>query len=216
MKRIKYLVFAACVLAGIASCETYKVQDPEMTAVSEFDGKWVCFGVDEAGDTAVYFIEITNDTYNSSDKLWMTVVNNDPGVGNALFGAPYGYYYLDAIRFKVNCNNSNLTFQCDSTEAIAPYLVNNEYLAQTYYTIGYGAFDEKNCVMGKALVEGGKVTPNAIATGGNQKASAIEFALSRNDVILGKSVVEMKGMKITGWYDDMAEYVDFMYENYPW
>ena len=53
MKRIKYLVLGACVLAGIASCETYKVQDPEMTAVSEFDGKWICFGTTTAQDTAV-------------------------------------------------------------------------------------------------------------------------------------------------------------------
>ena len=62
MKRFTYLVLGACVLAGIASCETYKVQDPEMTAVSEFDGKWICFGTTTAQDTAVYFVEITNDT----------------------------------------------------------------------------------------------------------------------------------------------------------
>lgn len=215
MKRlIIFALTAICVLTGIISCETYKISEPEMTAVSEFDGKWVCFGIDELGDTAVYFIEITNDTYNSTDKLWFTVVNNDPGVGNALFGAPYGYYYLDAIRFKVDCNKSNLTFQCDSTEATAPYLVNNEYLGQTYYTIGYGAFKKKNYVMGKALVEGGKVTPNAVATGGNTKASAIEFTLSRDDIILGASVVSMKGMKITGWEADIQEYADFMNENY--
>lgn len=181
-----------------------------MTAVSEFDGKWVCFGIDEAGDTAVYYIEITNDTYNSKDKIWMTVVNNEP----TPLPYPYNYYILDAIRFKVDCNKSNLTFQCDSTEATAPYLVNNEYAGQTYYSYGYFATKVKNYVMGKALVEGGKVTPNAVATGGNYKASAIEFTLTRADDGEPVTVINMKGMKITGWEADIQEYADFMNENY--
>ena len=103
-----------------------------MTAVSEFDGKWICFGTTTAQDTAVYFVEITNDTYNSSDKLWFTIVNNDPTLAG-------GYYYLDAFRFKVGCNNAALTFACDSSETTAPYLVNNEYLGQTYYSLGYAS-----------------------------------------------------------------------------
>ena len=209
MKRIKYLVFAACVLAGFASCETYKVQDPEMTAVSEFDGKWIAFGTTTAQDTAVYFIEITNDTYNSNDKIWLTIVNNDPyipGTG--------GGYYLDAIRFKSNCNNSSLTFACDSSETTAPYLVNNEYLGQTYYSLGYYATRVKNYVMGKAVIENGKVTKNAVTTGGNLKASSIEFTLYRADDGEPCDTVYFKGMKITGWYEDMAEYIDFMYDNY--
>lgn len=207
MKRIKYLVLGACVLAGIASCETYKVQDPEMTAVSEFDGKWICFGTTTAQDTAVYFVEITNDTYNSSDKLWFTIVNNDPTLAG-------GYYYLDAFRFKVGCNNAALTFACDSSETTAPYLVNNEYLGQTYYSLGYASTGVKNCVMGKAVVENGKITKDAVATGGNLKASAIEFTLYRADEGSPVDTVYFKGMKITGWYDDIAEYVDFMYDNY--
>lgn len=208
MKRsILFALTAICVLAGMISCETYKVEEPEMTAVSEFDGKWVCFGIDELGDTAVYFIEVTNDTYNSSDKLWFTIVNNDPGLAG-------GYYYLDAIRFKVDCNNSNLTFQCGSTETTAPYLVNNDYLGQTYYSLGYAMTGVKNYVMGKALIKDGKVTKDAVTTGGNLKASAIEFTLVRADDGEAEATTVMKGMKITGWYDDIAEYVDFMYDNY--
>lgn len=186
-----------------------------MTAVSEFDGKWICFGIDEAGDTAVYFVEITNDTYNSADKLWFTVVNNDPFVVYGITGDPSdAYYYLDAIRFKVNCNKSNLTFQCDSSETTAPYLVNNEYLGQTYYSIGYALTGVKNYVMGKALIDGGKITPNAVATGGNTKASAIEFTLTRADDGEPESVITFKGMKITGWAEDIEEYTTFMYDNY--
>ena len=210
MKRsIIFALTAICVLTGIISCETYEVAEPEMTAVSEFDGKWVCFGIDELGDTAVYFVEITNDTYNSSDKIWLTVVNNDPYIPGA-----GGGYYLDAIRFKSNCNNSSLTFACDSSETTAPYLVNNEYLGQTYYSLGYVATGVKNYVMGKAVIENGKVTKNAVATGGNLKASSIEFTLYRADNGQPVDTVYFKGMKITGWYDDMAEYIDFMYDNY--
>ena len=208
MKRsIIFALTAICVLTGIISCETYKVAEPEMTAVSEFDGKWVCFGIDEVGDTAVYFIEITNDTYNSSDKIWLTIVNNDPSVANS-------YAYLDAIRFKANCNNGNLTFNCDSTETTAPYLVWNPYYEMTYYSIGYGMTGIKNYVMGKAVVKDGKIAKDAVATGGNLKASAIEFTLVRADDGEPEATIKMKGMKITGWYDDMAEYVDFMYDNY--
>lgn len=216
MKKIKFLALTAiCVLAGLVSCETYKVQDPEMSAVSDFDGKWICFGVDQAtGDSAVYFIEITNDTFDSSDKIWLTIVNNDPGFPASIAGESAAYYYLDAIRFKANCNNSNLSFQCDTAQTTAPYLVNNEYLGQTYYSLGYAMFG-KNAVMGQATIENGLITRNAVPTGGNKMASAIEFTLKRSDALVGTdAVVNFKGMKMTGWYEDEAEYVDFMYEYY--
>lgn len=213
----KYILLALtafCVFAGIISCETYKVEEPDMSAVSDFDGKWICFGVNEAGDTAVYFIEITNDTYDSADKLWFTVVNNDPYVMGDKYGLPaYNYYYLDGFRFKVDCNKSDLTFQCDSSETTAPYLVNNEYLGQTYYTVGY-AFYGKNAVLGKALVTDGKIVKNAIATGGDQKASSISFVLTRVDDGAPKEVITMSGMKITGWAEDIKEYTTFMEDNY--
>lgn len=210
MKRIKFLALTAiCILAGLVSCETYKVQDPEMSAISDFDGKWICFGIEQvSGDTAVYLIEITNDTFDSSDKMWLTIINNDPSIS----GTPY---YLDAIRFKANCNKGNLSFQCDDAETTAPYLVNNEYLGQTYYSWGYASTGIKNIVMGKATITNGSITKNAVSTGGNKKVSAIEFTLTRTDGIVGTDfVVNFKGMKMTGWSEDESEYVDFMNDNY--
>ena len=77
---LKVLTFAAG-LAGLASCETYKVDAPETTAVSEFDGRWVCFAYpkdnpSEAED--VYMIDIFNTTNNDADKFWIRVINCAP------------------------------------------------------------------------------------------------------------------------------------------
>ena len=47
---IKFLI---CIVgfAGLVSCETYKVEDPEQTAVGDFDGRWICFAYDKADQT---------------------------------------------------------------------------------------------------------------------------------------------------------------------
>ena len=77
---IKFLI---CIVgfAGLVSCETYKVEDPEQTAVGDFDGRWICFAYDKADQTnpvGLYIVEIFNTTFNDSDKFWMSVADCDP------------------------------------------------------------------------------------------------------------------------------------------
>ena len=40
MKKILKMLFAVVLAFGFAACETYKADDPEMTAVADFDGQW--------------------------------------------------------------------------------------------------------------------------------------------------------------------------------
>lgn len=47
MNKILKMLFAGALVAmGCASCETYDVDDPDMTAVADLDGQWICFAYD--------------------------------------------------------------------------------------------------------------------------------------------------------------------------
>ncbi len=134
MNKILKMLFAGALVAmGCASCETYDMDDPDMTAVADLDGQWICFAYESsAPDTpvTVFDILVTNTTDNAADAMWMTIADCD-------YSASGNPRYLDALQFKLSCDNSALTFSCTSAEAVQPRTCHNIYLGQGYYTAGY-------------------------------------------------------------------------------
>lgn len=196
---------------SVISCETYKVDDPEMTAISKIDGKYVTFAY-ENGSTqpsTVFAVLITNTTFNNSDKAWVTITDLNPAATSL-----NSTLYLDAVRFKVDVNLKEQTFTCSGITATEPRTAWNPYLEGAgsgqggYYTAAtkLGYKDYTISFSGK-IVTGGTTGTN------NNKIDTIEidsYSRAYPDGTVKKYVV--KGMKYTGWDDEMKEYNDFVNE----
>lgn len=196
---------------SVISCETYKVDDPEMTAISKIDGKYVTFAY-ENGSTqpsTVFAVLITNTTFNDSDKAWVTITDLNPAATSL-----NSTLYLDAVRFKVDVNLNEQTFTCSSITATEPRTAWNPYLEGAgsgqggYYTAAtkLGYKDYTISFSGR-IVTGGTTGTN------NNKIDTIEidsYSRAYPDGTVKKYVV--KGMKYTGWDDEMKEYNDFVNE----
>lgn len=210
-KIIKSLALMSAAVFSVISCETYKVDDPEMTAISKIDGKYVTFAY-ENGSTqpsTVFAILITNTTFNDSDKAWVTITDLNPAATSL-----NSTLYLDAVRFKVDVNLKEQTFTCSGITATEPRTAWNPYLEGAgsgqggYYTAAtkLGYKDYTISFSGK-IVTGGTTGTN------NNKIDTIEidsYSRAYPDGTVKKYVV--KGMKYTGWDDEMKEYNDFVNE----
>lgn len=210
-KIIKSLALMSAAVFSVISCETYKVDDPEMTAISKIDGKYVTFAY-ENGSTqpsTVFAILITNTTFNDSDKAWVTITDLNPAATSL-----NSTLYLDAVRFKVDVNLKEQTFTCSGITATEPRTAWNPYLEGAgsgqggYYTaatkLGY---KEYTISFSGKIVTGGTTGTN------NNKIDTIEidsYSRAYPDGTVKKYVV--KGMKYTGWDDEMKEYNDFVNE----
>lgn len=210
-KIIKSLALMSAAVFSVISCETYKVNDPEMTAISKIDGKYVTFAY-ENGSTqpsTVFAVLITNTTFNDSDKAWVTITDLNPAATSL-----NSTLYLDAVRFKVDVNLKEQTFTCSGITATEPRTAWNPYLEGAgsgqggYYTAAtkLGYKDYTISFSGK-IVTGGTTGTN------NNKIDTIEidsYSRAYPDGTVKKYVV--KGMKYTGWDDEMKEYNDFVNE----
>ena len=208
-KIIKSLALMSAAVFSVISCETYKVDDPEMTAISKIDGKYVTFAY-ENGSTqpsTVFAVLITNTTFNDSDKAWVTITDLNPAATSL-----NSTLYLDAVRFKVDVNLKEQTFSCSGITATEPRTAWNPYLEGAgsgqggYYTAAtkLGYKDYTISFSGK-IVTGGTTGTN------NNKIDTIEidsYSRAYPDGTVKKYVV--KGMKYTGWDDEMKEYNDFV------
>lgn len=197
---------------SVISCETYKVDDPEMTAISKIDGKYVTFAY-ENGSTqpsTVFAVLITNTTFNDSDKAWVTITDLNPAATSL-----NSTLYLDAVRFKVDVNLNEQTFTCSGITATEPRTAWNPYLEGAgsgqggYYTAAtkLGYKDYTISFSGKI------VTGGTTGTNNGNKIDTIEidsYSRAYPDGTVKKYVV--KGMKYTGWDDEMKEYNDFVNE----
>lgn len=197
---------------SVISCETYKVDDPEMTAISKIDGKYVTFAY-ENGSTqpsTVFAILITNTTFNDSDKAWVTITDLNPAATSL-----NSTLYLDAVRFKVDVNLKEQTLTCSGITATEPRTAWNPYLEGAgsgqggYYTaatkLGYKEYT--------ISFSGKIVTGGTTGTNNGNKIDTIEidsYSRAYPDGTVKKYVV--KGMKYTGWDDEMKEYNDFVNE----
>ena len=197
---------------SVISCETYKVDEPEMTAISKIDGKYVTFAY-ENGSTqpsTVFAILITNTTFNDSDKAWVTITDLNPAATSL-----NSTRFLDAVRFKVDVNLKEQTLTCSGITATEPRTAWNPYLEGAgsgqggYYTAAtkLGYKDYTISFSGKI------VTGGTTGTNNGNKIDTIEidsYSRSYPDGTVKKYVV--KGMKYTGWDDEMKEYNDFVNE----
>lgn len=207
---IKSLALMSAAVFSVISCETYKVDDPEMTAISKIDGKYVTFAY-ENGSTqpsTVFAVLITNTTFNDSDKAWVTITDLNPAATSL-----NSTLYLDAVRFKVDVNLNEQTFTCSGITATEPRTAWNPYLEGAgsgqggYYTAAtkLGYKDYTISFSGKI------VTGGTTGTNNNNKIDTIEidsYSRAYPDGTVKKYVV--KGMKYTGWDDEMKEYNDFV------
>ena len=210
-KIIKSLALMSAAVFSVISCETYKVDEPEMTAISKIDGKYVTFAY-ENGSTqpsTVFAILITNTTFNDSDKAWVTITDLNPAATSL-----NSTRFLDAVRFKVDVNLKEQTLTCSGITATEPRTAWNPYLEGAgsgqggYYTAAtkLGYKDYTISFSGK-IVTGGTTGTN------NNKIDTIEidsYSRAYPDGTVKKYVV--KGMKYTGWDDEMKEYNDFVNE----
>lgn len=211
-KIIKSLALMSAAVFSVISCETYKVDEPEMTAISKIDGKYVTFAY-ENGSTqpsTVFAILITNTTFNDSDKAWVTITDLNPAATSL-----NSTRFLDAVRFKVDVNLKEQTLTCSGITATEPRTAWNPYLEGAgsgqggYYTAAtkLGYKDYTISFSGKI------VTGGTTGTNNGNKIDTIEidsYSRSYPDGTVKKYVV--KGMKYTGWDDEMKEYNDFVNE----
>lgn len=211
-KIIKSLALMSAAVFSVISCETYKVDDPEMTAISKIDGKYVTFAY-ENGSTqpsTVFAILITNTTFNDSDKAWVTITDLNPAATSL-----NSTRFLDAVRFKVDVNLKEQTLTCSGITATEPRTAWNPYLEGAgsgqggYYTAAtkLGYKDYTISFSGKI------VTGGTTGTNNGNKIDTIEidsYTRAYPDGTVKKYVV--KGMKYTGWDDEMKEYNDFVKE----
>lgn len=210
-KIIKSLALMSAAVFSVISCETYKVDEPEMTAISKIDGKYVTFAYENGSSqpSTVFAVLITNTTFNDSDKAWVTITDLNPAATSL-----NSTLYLDAVRFKVDVNLNEQTFTCSGITATEPRTAWNPYLEGAgsgqggYYTAAtkLGYKDYTISFSGK-IVTGGTTGTN------NNKIDTIEidsYSRAYPDGTVKKYVV--KGMKYTGWDDEMKEYNDFVNE----
>lgn len=209
-KILKTIAIASAVTFALISCETYKVGEPDMTAISNIDGKYAAFAYENgaSGASTVFGIVITNTAYNESDKAWITITDLNP---NAT--ALHSSMFLDAVRFKVDVDVDAQTFSCSGVSATEPTTAWNPYVEGAYgsyggyytaaYRLGYYRTYSISCT--------GRIVSGGTAGTNNNKIDTIEidsYSRTYPDGTVKKYVV--KGQKYTGWADEMKEYNDFL------
>ena len=211
MKRIViYLAFMAA-LCGVFSCETYKVEDPDMTAIHQIDGKFVGFALNpsDAKDTlSVYAVMITNTTDDESDRAWVTVIDMNT--------ASRHWQRLYSVQFAVSVDIKAQTFTANNVPAEEPDYAWNPYIEGLYGS--YGAWMTAGYQWGpqtKSATINGKVVTNGVDTASGYKADSLEFDLTLTMIDGSQSKAHFVGMKKTGWAEDMQAYMDFC-DNYLW
>ncbi len=201
MKKIFILSVFAAALVGLASCETYKIGEPDMSAVAAIDGKYVAFGAVGGENVTVFGVQITNTTDDEADRAWMTISDMDTH--------GYNYQRLFSVRFEIKVDPANNTFSASGVSAEEPRTAWNPYIEGmygsygSYYTAGYQWGAEAHTV-----TVNGRVIPDGANTASGYKADKIEFTYTIDDV-----TYTVDGIKKTGWAEDTQKYMDFCDEN---
>ena len=201
MKKIIILSAFVAALASLASCETYKVGEPDMSAVAAIDGKYVTFGAINGENVTVFGVQITNTTDDEADRAWMTITDLDSRY--------YHWQRLFDVRFEIKVDPTNHTFSASSVNAEEPRTAWNPYIEGlygsygSYYTAGYQWGADAHTV-----TVNGRVIPDGANTASGYKADKIEFTYTITTD--GQSVsYTVDGIKKTGWAEDTQVYADF-------
>ena len=187
---LKTIVIASITAVTLTSCETYKVGDPDMTAISNIDGKYAAFAYEnnESEASTVLGVVITNTAYNESDKAWITIT-------------------------EVEVDIDAQTFSCTEVSATEPITTWNPYLEGGgsgqggFYTAAY----KLNKYSTYTISCTGRIVTGGTAGTNNNRIDTIEidsYSRTYPDGTVKKYVV--KGQKYTGWADEMKEYNDFI------
>ena len=221
MKKVFSIIAFVALIAGLSSCETYKVDDPDMTAVYKVDGKYVgfAFNADDPTDTlSVVAVTITNTTDNESDRAWMTVIDMDVYCTYAM----NNWQRLFAVRFPVAVAGQEFT--ASAANASEPQTAWNPYIEGLYgsygsfYTVGRQKGRTGNIY--KATVTGSVVT-DGVNTASGYKTDKLEFTFKLiipdeyENIAAGTVEYKFVGMKKTGWAEDTQEYMDYC-DSYLW
>lgn len=190
---------------AFASCETYKVADPEVTAVAPLDGHYICLAFKNASDAAVdnwqkadeYLrIYTSATTENASDEIWVNVMNE-----------LCMYPYVHNVCVKAKCDPKALTFgtngQIKST--IPSTQAKSWILGGAYYT-SYGA--SKDSGIHDVTISNGKLVIDGWDTPSGYKSDYISFEYTCDG-----ETYYVVGARYTGWEEDY-EYITSFCEEY--
>lgn len=212
MKKIFNLLATVALLAGMYSCETYKVKDPAMSGVSSVDGKYMAFATPE-GETepsTIFGIVITNTTEDAANEGWITITDMDYTSLN--------WQRLFSVRFHIDINVNDKTFKAAGVEVTEPRTAWNPYIEGAYGSYGSyytASYQWGNMGTATASIEG-KIVTNGVDTPSGHKADSIEFTYTltyTDDTSVSYSV---SGQKKTGWAEDAMEYEEWLADQGWW
>lgn len=213
MKNIVKILAVAAAIFAFASCETYKVAEPDMTAVYKVDGDYVCFAYADGATepSALFHVSITNTTNNDPDRIWITVADYNRSCDwfKYVYGAAArnGLAYPSAARFQASYDAKANSFKATNVQAEIPRTVYSPLQEQHYYSLEYNFTDETYVVS-----IDGNVTVDGVNTKTGYKTDGISFTYSRTDEDGNTDNFYVVGMKNTGWGEDLIEYGDYIDE----
>ena len=208
MKNLITLSAFAAALVCLFSCETYKVKDPEMTAINKVDGKYMAFAYKDgaAEPTTMFAIVITNTTNDDADAGWITITDMDY--------TGLHWQRLFAVRFKMTVDANAQTFVASNSSVIEPKTAWNPYIEGAYGS--YGSFTTASAQWGNfgctTASINGKVVTEGVTTPSGHKADSIEFTYTLNYDDGTSESYTVKGQKKTGWGEDAIEYEEWLAE----
>ena len=208
MKKLITLSAFAAALVCLFSCETYKVKDPEMTAINKVDGKYMAFAYKDgaAEPTTMFAIVITNTTNDDADAGWITITDIDY--------TGLHWQRLFAVRFKMTVDANAQTFVASNSSVIEPKTAWNPYIEGAYGS--YGSFTTASAQWGNfgctTASINGKVVTEGVTTPSGHKADSIEFTYTLNYDDGTSESYTVKGQKKTGWGEDAIEYEEWLAE----
>ena len=211
MKKLITLSAFAAALFCMFSCETYKVKDPEQTAIGNVDGKYMAFATPAgaAEPSTIFAIVITNTTNDDANAGWITIADMDYSYCN--------WQRLYAVRFKIDIDTAKQTFSAVNVEATEPRTAWNPYIEGaygsygSYYTAAY-QWPSSFTIAQSATITDGKVVTDGVTTPSGYKADSIEFTYTLNYKDGTSESYTIKGQKKTGWGADAIEYENWLAE----
>lgn len=216
MKRFFALISSIALLAGFVSCETYRVADPDMTAIHLVDGKYMAFATPQGQSepTTILAIGITNTTDNAKDAGWITITDMD-------YSYTGTWQRLFAVRFKISINADAQTFSASAAEVIEPMTAWNPYIEGAYGSYGsyYTAtrqWPARFNLSATATITNGKVVTDGVTTPSTYKADLIEFTYTLTNKDGSSKTYAVKGQKKTGWGEDAIEYEEWLAKKGWW
>lgn len=236
-KILYYLGIGTLAACSLASCETYKVDEPGKTAVSWLDGRFVCAAslTPDIKDTvSVFDIKITNTTENDADKAWMYITDYSVENSKKSFlrkglsdadATKYSYTRYTAMggvvfapaayQFCFSCDGASKTFSVSGGKATEPEYVLNEtfnlYVGQAYHYNSSASFADVYDEFTVDLSDG-QLVVDGVDTPTGYKSDAISFTVTITNSKDASDVQKyyVKGMRYTGWGEDVKNYQRWM------